>query len=152
MIAVVITLLLAMILDIGLLPSLSAYLPLWTLLVTIYWVLYLPLRINIGLAWGVGLCMDILRDTPMGVYALCFLVSAMVIYLFHQRVRYYPLWQQCLVIFSISMLVQLIALWFRTGFPLALGILTYFMMPISNALLWPILAELLLKTRQRFYI
>ncbi|RMH14803.1 MAG: rod shape-determining protein MreD [Gammaproteobacteria bacterium] len=152
MIAVIITLLLAMLLDIGLLPSLSAYLPEWTLLVTIYWVLYLPLRINIGLAWSIGLCMDILHDTSMGVYALCYLVSAMIIYLFHQRVRYYPLWQQCLVIFSISMLVQLIALWFRTEAPLASGVLSYFIMPVSNAFLWPLVAELLLRTRQRFQI
>ncbi len=141
-----------MVLDIAILPLNIIFMPEWTLLVTIYWTLALPTKVNIGTAWVIGFLMDIFRDTPMGTYALCMTSAALFVYIFHQRIRYYPIWQQCLVIIIIATLFQIVSLWLRTDANVNHGLWGYFAIPLSSALFWPLVYYSLRHVRRSFHL
>lgn len=48
----------------------------WLLVMVVFWVLYLPGMMGIGLAWGAGLFMDAASGTPLGTHALIFTLAS----------------------------------------------------------------------------
>ena len=54
------------------------YRPEWVPMVLIYWVMALPYRIGIGSAWIVGLVLDILEGSILGLNAMALVIIAYV--------------------------------------------------------------------------
>ena len=52
------------------------YRPEWVPMVLIYWVMALPYRIGIGSAWIVGLVLDILEGSILGLNAMALVIIA----------------------------------------------------------------------------
>ncbi len=118
-------------------PSLHAFMPSWLLLTTIYWSMALPHRIGIGVAWTLGLLLDVLRDTLLGQHAL---VMALVIFLtihLHQRIRVAPLWQQAITIYILSLIYMLIIFWIKGLQGVAPDFWMALISPLVSALIWP---------------
>lgn len=148
---IVITLVVAMLLSIlPLPPKLHAFMPEWLLLVTIYWAMALPHRLGVGIAWGIGLLLDVLRDTLLGQYAL---VMALVVFLtihLHQRIRVVPLWQQALTIFVLCLIYMLIVFWIKGMQGLAPDFWMALISPLVSALIWP-LVFIFMRNLRRYY-
>ena len=133
-----ITLVIAMILMIMPLPDWARpYRPEWTALVIIYWSMALPKNIGVGIAWMLGLCVDVIQGALLGQHALGFAITAYIAIRFHQRVRNYPLHQQAMFVGMILMPYMSISLWI-------LGILgedpktwLYWAPVLSSILVWP---------------
>lgn len=141
----------ALLLSILPLPSnLLVFMPSWLLLTAIYWSMALPHRIGIGIAWGLGLLLDVLRDTLLGQHAL---VMALVIFLIirlHQRLRVAPLWQQAITIYILCLFYMLIIFWIK-GLQ---GVVPDFWMalvsPLVSALIWPVVF-VFMRNLRRYY-
>ncbi|MCE3238306.1 MAG: mreD [Gammaproteobacteria bacterium] len=143
------TLLVAFILTLLPMPHWAIWLcPAWVLMMLAYWTIAVPERVNIGIAWLLGIFLDVLQGTLLGEHALAL---TLVIYLISRMVnqlRMYPLWQQSFTLCLFVLLYQFI-LFCIQGF---LGALPtswlYWMCPFTSLLLWPWVCSIL---RERVY-
>jgi rod shape-determining protein MreD len=112
-------------------------------LVLLYWCIREPRLIGVGIAWFLGLMMDVADGTVFGQHALAYAVLAYAAEYFRRRVLRFPLWQQAAQVAVLLLLCSgLVALVRIVGgapsprWSYAVGALT-------GALLWPVLTVLL---------
>jgi rod shape-determining protein MreD len=112
-------------------------------LVILYWCIQEPRYMGVGIAWILGLVMDVADATVFGQHALAYAVLAYAAEYFRRRVLRFPLWQQApqvgvllLVCAALVLLVRFVG-----GAPIPGW--TYFVPSIVGALLWPLLSVLL---------
>ncbi|HXX86698.1 MAG TPA: rod shape-determining protein MreD [Casimicrobiaceae bacterium] len=112
-------------------------------LVLLYWCIQEPRLIGVGIAWCLGLLMDVADATVFGQHALAYAVLAYGAEYFRRRVLRFPLWQQAaqvaLLLLFCSALVALVRV--VGGAPLPRW--TYAVGSLTGALLWPPLTVLL---------
>lgn len=140
----VLSVILALVLSISLFPvAWSGFRPEWLGLVVFYWTFRAPAQFGIVLAWCLGLLLDVLEGTPLGVNALAMAAVAFLVLTTHQRLRMFPLPQQCLMVFLLlginQMLVHFIKQLLGAG-PAGFG---YLWPALTSALLWPPVCGLL---------
>ncbi len=151
--AIALTLFIALLLAIVPLPDwLTSLRPEWTVLTILYWSIALPQRVGVGIAWIVGLLLDVLSGTLLGQRALSLAVVSYIAIRIHQRIRNYPLIQQALVILVLVALYQLLNLWFDgiIGHP-AKG-WSYWLPSLTSMILWPWVFLLLRRVRRRYKV
>lgn len=126
--------------------------PEWVALVLIYWVIALPHRVGIVIAWCVGLLMDVLKGDLLGQHALAFMIIAYIGQNLYQRLRMFTVWQQGLIIFAIVGLNQLINFWIESIAGLAHWSMWVLLPSVVSALLWPWLFLILRYLRRVFNV
>ncbi|WP_116474442.1 rod shape-determining protein MreD [Zobellella maritima] len=148
---VISSLLLALILSILPLPGLVApFRPDWLLVIMLYWVLALPHRANVGTAWVVGLLLDLLLGSTLGVHALALVIPVYLAAAQFQRLRNYSVWQQAFIIGALALLNKLIIFWASyIDRDIQLDY-HYFWSIISSMVIWPWVFLLLRKCRRQF--
>jgi rod shape-determining protein MreD len=111
--------------------------PAWVLMVLIYWVMMAPHRVNVGVAWAVGIIMDVLNGTLLGEHALALTIVTFFVARLHTQLRMYPVLQQGMWIFLFVLLYQFI-LFCVQGF---IGELPktwlYWSSSLTSMVLWP---------------
>lgn len=124
--------------------------PAWILMVLIFWTTVLPEQVNVGTAWFVGLCLDVLNGTMLGEHALALSVVTYLASRIHSRFRMYSLLQQGLFIFVFVLLYEFI-LFCIQGF---IGDLPkswlYWTPAATSMLLWPWVFVIMHDCRRRF--
>ena len=90
-------------------PIIDSLRPNWVLLVGLYWSIALPHRFNLGSAWICGIIVDLIWGTTLGINALAFVVSHAIVVVHFQKIRSFSIWQQALLMCSISLLYQTIS-------------------------------------------
>jgi rod shape-determining protein MreD len=112
-------------------------------LVILYWCIQAPRHVGVGVAWLMGLLMDVGDATLFGQHALAYAFLAYAAEYFRRRVLRFPLWQQAaqvaLLLVFCAALVLLVR--FVGGAPLPRW--TYFVPALVGALLWPPLSVIL---------
>ncbi|GLX84227.1 rod shape-determining protein MreD [Thalassotalea loyana] len=150
---ILLTLLLSLIAAIMPMPiSIDTFRPDWVLVVTMYWAIALPIRVNVITAWVMGLLLDILLGSILGIHAAA---MAMTIYIASgnfQKIRNFSLWQQSLVIGVLAALYHLIVFWLQRLLTDVVFLPSYLYPVITSMILWPWAFLLLRKTRQHFKI
>lgn len=58
---------------------LAVYRPMWLIMVLIFWLIFQPTLIGVGLAFVIGLAADFLTDSRVGQQALCAVIVAFLI-------------------------------------------------------------------------
>lgn len=131
--------------------SIQSLRPNWPTLVLIYWCINLPERVGIATGWIIGLLLDLLMPTTLGLHALVLSIIAYLTLYFYRRIRHFPLWQQAIIIFLLISLQQLLLLWLRSIFgDIPLSWWSYWLNPFSSALCWPLI-YFVLYFFQRYY-
>lgn len=126
--------------------------PEWLVMVMIYWLMALPSRVGIGVAWMAGLLMDVVEGTPLGQNALALAVVAYVTLILYQRLRMFVAWQQAAVVFVLIGLNQLIAHWVQNVAGTQSPNLLFLLPALVSAMLWPWLSALLRFVRRHFRV
>jgi rod shape-determining protein MreD len=112
-------------------------------LTLLYWCVQAPRYVGVGVAWTLGLVMDVVDATLFGQHALAYAVLAYGAEYFRRRVLRFPLWQQAVqVAFLLAACATLVFLVRMVG-GAPLPRWTYAVPPIVGALLWPLLTVLL---------
>jgi len=124
--------------------------PHFVLMTVMYWAMALPHRVNIGVAWVMGLLLDVSYDAVLGQYALAMVLIAFFTVNLHQRLRVFPLWQQSIVVFVFAMNYSLVVLWIKGITGTAPSVWTILAPCFTTAVLWTP-AFLLLRKLRRFY-
>ena len=141
---IVITMIAALILTLLYLPPwLDAIRPYWIALVLIYWALETQDMISLGWAFSMGLILDLLTGSLLGLHALSLVIIIYLVTRFRARLRFFPPWQQALSIFALLANDRIILLWIISLRGDPLPSLSFWLPPIVGTLLWPWLFLLL---------
>jgi len=117
-------------------------------LVLLYWCIREPRLISVGIAWCLGLLMDVADGTVLGQHALAYAVLAYAAEYFRRRVLRFPLWQQAAQVAVLLLFCAGLVLLLRVMGGAPLPRWTYAVGPLTGALLWPA-ATVLLQWPQR---
>ncbi|MFT4939923.1 MAG: rod shape-determining protein MreD [Paraglaciecola sp.] len=148
--AILLSIIIALVLQIMPMPSIAdVYRPDWVLLVLSYWALALPNRVNIGSAFIIGLVLDILLGTSMGVHSLAMCICIYVLAANYQRLRNYSVWQQAIMIGIMSALYNLIVFWLQHLLTDIYFLFAYLWPVLTSIVIWPWIFWLLRKVRRQ---
>jgi rod shape-determining protein MreD len=118
-------------------------------LVLVFWNVHQPRRVGVGVAFVLGLFMDVHEGAMLGQHALAYTVLSFVAVMIHRRLLWFDWASQALQILplfvlahAISLLVRLIAGAAFPGWSLGLA-------PLLEALLWPLATWILLAPQRR---
>jgi rod shape-determining protein MreD len=122
----------------------SAGVPDLTAAVLAFWCIHQPRRVGIGIAWTLGLLLDVGNGALLGQHALGYAVLAFLALAVHRRILWFPLWQQALHLLLLLLSTQLLTLVIRIAAGAGFPGWTYFTGSFVCAALWPVLNFLLL--------
>ncbi|WP_415901784.1 rod shape-determining protein MreD [Neptuniibacter sp. QD29_5] len=126
--------------------------PEWIAMILIYWVMALPHRVGMGMAFFLGLFLDVIKGSVLGLNALSLTIIAFLTLLLHQRLRMFPVVQQAMMVMVLVGINQLLFHWMQafTGYT---GESLIFLLPcLISGLLWPWLFVFLRGIRRLFRI
>jgi rod shape-determining protein MreD len=126
--------------------------PAWVAMVLMYWCMALPDRVGIGIAWMLGLLLDVQQGTVLGQNALALALLAWVTLKSYQRVRVFPLAQQALIVCGCLLFLQFINLWIRGMMGVPPEHWTFWMSAFTSMLLWPWLFIILRDLRRKHHV
>jgi rod shape-determining protein MreD len=138
--AVVVSLFIALLLN--LLPWHALVLPLapdFLALMLLFWCIYQPRRVGLGLAFVLGLFMDVAEGNLLGQHALAYTFAVFVASLLRRRIQSFDSFRQAAHVLVVLLLMQGVLLLLR----LASGPVhvnpAYFLASLIGAILWPVL-------------
>lgn len=118
-------------------------------LVLVFWGIHQPRKVGIGIAFCMGLLMDVHDATLLGENALAYTLLSYLAIMIHRRVLWFPLVTQAMHVFPLLLLtqaIQVVVRFFVTGrFPGAL----VFIESVIAVALWPVITWLLLAPQRR---
>ncbi len=120
-----------------------AFMPDFLALALLYWCIREPRLIGVGIAWCLGLLMDVADATLFGQHALAYAVLAYAAEYFRRRVLRFPLWQQAAQVAALLLFCAGLVLLVRVVGGAPLPRWTYAVGPLVGAFLWPVLTVLL---------
>lgn len=143
MFVVLLSLLIAFGLTILPLPRVTyLFMPDWVFLIVLYWIIFLPRGVGLGIAWLTGLLIDVLTNSLLGEHAMASVLAAYLGLRFYRRIRAFQIWQQVLSIMLLLCVYRAVLFWIQGMIQHPLNPATWFAV-ITGALLWPILTMLL---------
>lgn len=126
--------------------------PEWVIMVLVYWVMALPQRIGVGIAWILGLLLDVVRDALLGQYAITLALIAFIVINLHQRMRVFPIWQQALAVALLVILQYILVFWIK-GMTGELPSFWKMLLPaVSTLVFWTPVYLVLRQIRRRYQL
>lgn len=145
-----VSLLLALLLGVVPLPDwLQPLRPYWLALVLAYWLLEVPDRVGLGVAFGLGLLADLAFGGLLGEQALRLVVLAFIMERFRPRLRFFLMSQQALTLGVLLLNDRVISGVVHVVMGVPQPAPAYWLAPLLGMLLWPPLHLLLDSLRLR---
>lgn len=118
-------------------------------LVLVFWGIHQPRRVGIGIAFCMGLLMDVNDATLLGENALAYTLLSYFAITLHRRVLWFPLKKQVWYILFLLLSSQLVQM--MVQFIVSQRTLSWFYLLDSciGALLWPVVTAILLAPQRR---
>lgn len=136
--AIVLSFFAASVLELLVMPQvILAFRPEWMLLTLVYWLLRHPEKIGLFSAFIIGMLMDVLSSTYLGVHIIACCVVSYLVLTMHQRLKMFPLLQQSVVIFFLVSISLMIVLTIRSSLGAIESDMSYLGAAFSSALVWP---------------
>jgi len=126
--------------------------PVWILLIVSFWLISAPHRVGIVIAFMIGVLMDLLTGTILGLNALLFTILAYLLLKFHMQLRGKSSGQKILVMMVITTIYLAIQYWFTARHNITYHTWKYWLPIFTTALCWPIVAFLLRDYHLRFKV
>lgn len=132
---------------------LLSFRPEWVVVVLIYWVVALPHRVGLGVAWLVGFFLDVLEGSLLGLNALALTLIAYMVMSLYQRLRMFTFLQQGLTVLILVGIYQLLCFWIMavTDHNTA-DDLSFLAGAVTSALVWPFIFVTLRHYRRSFRV
>ena len=118
-------------------PMLDVMRPYWVALVIIYWGLETQGLVSLGLAFIIGVVLDLLSASLLGLHALSLVIIVYLVTRFRARLRFFPPWQQALSVLALLTNDRIILVWIISLRGEPLPSLAFWLPPIVGTLLWP---------------
>ncbi len=118
-------------------------------LVLVFWNIHQPRRVGIGVAFLVGLLMDVHAAARLGENALAYTLLSYGAIMLHRRVVSFPVFFQALQVLPLFFVAQCVVLVVRLVIGAPFPGWTMFLESVTTALLWPLASWLLLAPQRR---
>ncbi|MBI3344708.1 MAG: rod shape-determining protein MreD [Gammaproteobacteria bacterium] len=128
----------------------QVYRPEWVALVLIYWCLAVPERVGVGIAWVMGILLDVINGALLGQHALALAVVAYIAIKLHRQARLFPVWQQAFMVMLLIIMEQMLNLWVQGVIGQPPRSWKYWLPALTSMLLWPWVFFLLRDLRRRY--
>ena len=136
--AIIVTLAVAIVLTLLPLPPLLDPLrPYWVALTLLYWCLETQGLVSLGLAFTIGILLDLLTASLLGQHALSLVIMIYLATRFRARLRFFPPWQQALSVLALLLNDRIILLWIISLRGEPLPSMAFWLPPLVGTLLWP---------------
>ncbi len=150
---IVITMIVGIVMTIFPLPDwASLWRPAWVALILFYWCMVVPDRVGVGIAWCLGIILDILGGGLLGQHALGLCVATYVALHFYKRIRVCPLWQQGFSVFGLVFIYNTLILWTNGITGRLIELHAYLTVPLISMILWPWISVLLRDLNRRYEV
>ncbi|MFA0414347.1 rod shape-determining protein MreD [Vibrio renipiscarius] len=126
--------------------------PSWLLLITCYWVLALPHRVNVGTALILGLLWDLLLGSTLGIRGMMMSILIYLIALNFLVIRNMALWQQALVIGLLSIALDVMIFFGEYLIQDVTFNPTSLWTGAINCILWPWMFLLMRRVRRHWHV
>ena len=127
----------------------AAWVPDLLAVALVFWSVHQPLRIGVGVAFAFGLAMDVHQGALLGQHALAYTVLGFSAISMHRRLLWFGVPNQAVQVLPLFVAAHVLELLVRmaggAGFP---G-WSYFLSPVLEAALWPVVSVLLLAPQRR---
>ena len=135
---VMLTFIIGLILTIMPLPdSVQAFRPDWLAMLVIFWAMRLPRTWSVGMAWMVGIILDVSHGTLLGQHALALCFVAFITVRLHLLMRVFPMPQLTTTVFPILATYQFLLFWINGVAGVDAPSIAYWGPVISGTVLWP---------------
>ena len=118
-------------------------------LILVFWSIHQPRKVGIGIAFFMGLLMDVHDAALLGENALSYTLLSYFAIMIHRRVLWFPMSVQALHVFVLLLLAQLVSLIVRLIVGGKFPGLLIFAESLLAAVLWPVVTWLLLAPQRR---
>ena len=147
---VVVSIIVALMLTMLPLPGAAdTFRPDWIALMLIFWAISVPASYGVGVAWVIGIILDVTQGTLLGQHALALVAVVYVTAKFHLLMRVFPLLQLTATVFALLSLYQFLLFWVNGVAGVTVPTSTYWGPVISGTVLWPLLYTFLSGVRYR---
>ncbi len=110
--------------------------PDFVLLVLLYWLIRAPYACNVGVAWMMGIVIDLADGSLFGQHALAYIVAAFLALMYQRRVTLFNRLQQAGFVFALLIIAQIVLLIVKLfGGDQPAG-WTYFLPSLTGIMLW----------------
>lgn len=142
---IILSLVIAVLLDIIPFPqSVAGCFPDFVAIMAIYWSLFRPQYVGIGVAFILGLIVDVGTGSPFGQHALALMAAVYVIDRNRLQILGYSYGYQSLMIFVSLLLMTMILIVVHFFASHQFAGWSLFIAPVISALLWPLISKLML--------
>jgi rod shape-determining protein MreD len=118
-------------------------------LVLVFWSIHQPRKVGIGVAFCMGLLMDVHDATLLGQNALAYTLLSYFAIMIHRRVLWFPIGTQALHILPLLLLAQAVQLLVRVMVSGKFPGWLYLLESVFAAVLWPLVSWMLLAPQRR---
>lgn len=118
-------------------------------LVLVFWNIHQPRRVGIGVAFLMGLFMDVHAAARLGENALAYTLLSYGAIMLHRRVVSFPIFVQSLQVLPLFAIAQCVVLVVRLVIGAPFPGWQIFLECVTTALLWPLATWLLLAPQRR---
>ena len=115
----------------------------------VFWTVHQPRRIGIGVAFVLGLLMDVHDGAILGQHALAYTVMSFLAVMMHRRLLWFDLLSQAVQVLPLFLLAHALSLFVRLLAGDAFPGWSLLAAPLVEALLWPLASWLLLAPQRR---
>lgn len=118
-------------------------------LVLVFWGIHQPRKVGIGVAFSMGLLMDVHDATLLGENALAYTLLSYLAIMMHRRVLWFPIATQALHVFPLLVFAQAVQELVRV---FVTGRFSGWLIFVESAVaiaLWPLITSLLLAPQRR---
>lgn len=118
-------------------------------LVLVFWSIHQPRKVGIGIAFTMGLLMDVHDATLLGENALSYTLLSYFAIMIHRRVLWFRVPTQAAHVLPLLMMMQFVQLVVRMLVGGAFPGWSYFLESVVAAALWPVATMILLAPQRR---
>ncbi len=123
--------------------------PDWVALALVFWNTHQPRKVGIGIAFVMGVAMDVHDAALLGEHALAYALLSYGAITLHRRVLWFPLRGQMAHVFPLLLSAQLVTMAVRMAVGASFPGVEHFLQSVVATLLWPIVSWLLLAPQRR---
>jgi len=118
-------------------------------LALVFWSIHQPRRVGIGVAFFMGILMDVHDASLLGENALSYTLLSYIAIMIHRRVLWFPIGIQALHVLPLLLMMQIVQMAVRWIVSQQFPGWFYFSESLVATLLWPVVTWLLLAPQRR---
>lgn len=124
--------------------------PSWVALLMITWTLIMPNKVGVGVAWLMGIWLDVLLNLPLGANALTLVIVAYLTIKFQNKIKPLYLWQKTAIVFGLILFYQIGLCALQSILGYSCWVWISISQAVVSTIVWPVVVVFILYYHRRY--